>query len=325
VAFVKERGVEMPKHGRKQRRGAVWAECLLLLSCFTGCLAAQEMQPRAYIPAPVGLNFFAAGYSKSVGGLLFDPSLPVEDAHVNANIVTLAFGQSLGLLGRTSQILLVLPYLSANLNGLFAGAETHLYRSGLGDAAFRFSINIHGAPAMRPAEYAKYRQKTIVGASITMSAPMGQYDPARLINIGANRWAFKPELGVSRALGKWTLEGAAGVWLYTSNDQFAGSNVRTQAPLGSLQWHLVRAMPHRIWLALDGTFFTGGRSTVAGQEKNDYQGNTRWGATFGYAFNRRQAIKVSYFQGITTRIGADTRALGVSYNVIWKNGRKKEK
>jgi hypothetical protein len=297
------------------------ARCFLLLSCFAGCLAGQEMQPRAYIPAPAGLSFFSFGYSNNAGGVLFDPGLPVEDAQVNANIFTMAFGKSLAVLGRTAQVLAVVPYVEANLDGLFAGAQTHLYRSGLGDVVVRYAMNIHGAPAMTRKEFATYRQRTIVGASITVSAPTGQYDPVRLINIGANRWAFKPEIGVSRAIGKWTVEGAAGVWLYTTNNQFNGSAVRTQVPLGSLQLHVVRFLPHRIWVAADGTFFTGARSTVDGRELSDYQGNQRWGGTFGYAINRRQAIKIAFFDGVVTRVGSDIRSIGISYNIIWQRGR----
>jgi hypothetical protein len=279
------------------------------------------MQPRAYIPTPVGLNFFGIAYSNNAGGLLFDPSLPVEDGHVNADIVTLSFGQTLGVLGRTAQVLAVLPYAVADLNGrLGAGVEQYLYRSGLGDSVFRYAMNIHGAPAMHLKEYAGYRQKTIVGASVTVSVPTGQYDPNKLINIGANRWEFKPELGVSQALGKWTLEGALGVWLYTANNQFYGGAVRTQAPLGSVQAHVVRFLPRRTWLALDGTFFVGARSQVDGRTLSDYQQNSRLGATLGIGLSRRQAIKISFFDSVTARIGADTRAIGVSYNIIWKKG-----
>ena len=311
-----------PRQRQDHRRHS--AGGLLLLSCVAGCLSAQELQPRAYIPAPDGLNYFGISYSNNAGGLLFDPSLPVTDAHVNANIVTLAFGQTLGLLGRTVQILMVFPYAVANLNGnLSESGEQYLYRSGLGDATFRYAMNIHGAPAMDVKEFSRYHQKTIVGASITVTAPMSQYDPRRLINIGTNRWAFKPELGVSRALGKWTLEGAAGLWLYTANHQYYGSNSLTQLPLGSLQVHVVRNLPRRSWLAFDGTFYTGARSQINGRDQANYQGNTRFGATFGIALNRRQAIKISYFEGALTRVGTDIRSLGISYNVIWQTGRLK--
>jgi len=297
------------------------AGCGLLLSCFAAGLTGQELQPRAYIPSPVGLNYFGISYSNNVGGLLFDPSLPVEDSRVNANIVTLALGQTFGVLGRTAQGLEVLPYAEANLQGIVVGAPQHRYRSGLADATFRYAMNLYGAPAMHLKEYASYRQKTIVGASITVTTPTSQYDPNVLINIGTNRWAFKPEIGVSRALGKWTLEGAAGVWLYTSNSQYVGNSVRTEDPLGSVQAHVVRFLPHRLWLAGDVTFYTGGRSQLNGRDLPDYLGGVRLGATLGITVNPRQAIKITYFDGAVSRIGADIRSIGVSYNIVWLRGR----
>jgi len=294
---------------------------VLLLSCLAAGLTAQELQPRAYLPAPVGLNYFGISYSNNRGGLLFDPSLPVEDASVNANIATVAFGQTLVVLGRTTQILALFPYVRANLEGRVAGTQTDAYRSGLGDATFRYSMNLYGAPAMNLKEFAGYRQKTVVGASVTVTAPTGQYDPIRLVNIGTNRWGVKPEIGVSRAVGKWTLEGAAGAWLYTGNNQFNGTSLRTQEPIGSLQGHVVRVLPHRTWLAGDLTFYTGGRSQVNGRDNSDYLGNSRLGASFGIVLNRRQSLKISYFKGAVTRLGGDISSIGVSYNVIWLRGR----
>jgi hypothetical protein len=296
------------------------ARRVLLLSFFAVGLTGQELQPRAYLPAPVGVNYFGISYANNTGGLLFDPSLPVEDAQVNADIVTFAFGQTIGVLGRTAQVLAILPYVRANLEGRVAGSQQSIYRSGLGDATFRYAMNIYGAPAMHVKEFMHYRQRIIVGASVTVTAPTGQYDPVRLINVGSNRWAVKPEIGVSRALGKWTLEGAGGAWLFAPNDQFNGASVRTQVPLGSLQAHVVRVLPHRTWLALDWTLYTGGRTTVNGKENFDYLGNQRFGASFGIALNRRQSIKISYFKGAVTRIGGDINSIGLSYNVIWLAG-----
>ncbi len=294
---------------------------MVLLSSCAGGLLAQELQPRAYLPAPVGLNYFGVSYANNAGGLLFDPSLPVQDARVNASVITLSFAQTLGLMGRTVQVLGLLPYVVAELNGRVAGADQYAYRSGLGDTVFRYAMNIYGAPAMSLRSYSEYRQKTIVGASVTVSAPTGQYDPARVITVGANRWGFKPELGVSHALGKWSVEGALGVWLFTANNRYAATSVRRHDPMGRLQAHIVRSLPHRTWVAFDGTFYTGARSHINGGDNYDYQGNTRLGATFGFALDKRQAIKVSFFDGVDTRVGSDVRSFGVSYNFIWQKGR----
>lgn len=284
-------------------------------------LPAQELQPRAYLPAPVGLVFFSISYSGNSGGLLFDPGLPVEDGHVSAGVPSIALGGTLAAFGRTSQVLAVLPYVVADLSGKLGGLDQSRHRSGLADSTFRFSINIHGAPAMDLAEFAKYRPKTIIGASLTVTSPTGQYDPSVLVNLGANRWAFKPEIGVSRFVGKWDFEAAFGAWLYTNNSDFYGRTFRSQDPLGSVQGHVVRALPRRTWLAFDATFYTGGRSYVGTKINADYEGNTRVGATFGIALDRRQALRFAYFDGVTDRVGADIRSLSIAYQVILHDGR----
>ena len=294
---------------------------VLVSITLAGRLVGQELQPRAYLPAPVGLSFFSVSYSNNSGGLLFDPSLPITGSQVNANSGQLAFGQWLGFLGRSSQAFVVLPYLLADLSGTFAGSQQSRHRSGLADSTYRFSTNLYGAPAMHVEEFARYRPKTIIGASLTATAPTGQYDPNRLVNIGTNRWALKPELGISHFVGKWDFEGAFGVWLYVRNADFYGNTVRTQDPLGSIQAHVVRLLPHRTWAALDGTFYLGGRTYTDGVAAANYTSNTRFGATFGFAIAQRQALKFSYFRGATTRVGTDVRSLSISYQVLWNSWR----
>ena len=308
---------QSPTGSRWQTSRLISAIASLICSCFV--LPAQELQPRAYVPAPVGLNFFGIAYANNRGGLLFDPSLPVEDARVTANTASLSFGRSLAVMGRTAQVLAIVPYIFADVEGLVSGSQEFRRRSGLTDSAFRFAMNIFGAPAMQPPEFAKYKERTVIGASVTVTAPTGQYDPNVLLNIGTSRWGFKPELGISRAYRQWRFEGAAGAWLYMPNNNFYGSTIRTQDPLGSFQAHVVRFLPRRNWLALDGTFFTGGRSYVSGFAKADYQANTRFGVTYGIGIKRSQAIRVAYFKGATTRIGSDIQSIGVTYQVVWLN------
>lgn len=297
------------------------AICALLQFLSLLALSGQELQPRAYLAVPVGLNFFGVSYSGNSGGLLFDPSLPIEDAHVNASVATVSFGQALDVFGRSGQVLAVLPYVVADVSGKLAGIASARHRSGLADSTFRFAANVYGAPAMHIQEFSKYHPKTLVGLSLTVMAPTGQYDPNVLINIGANRWAFKPELGISRFQGKWEFEAAVGAWLYTRNSNFYGGAFRTQDPLGSIQGHVVRILPYRMWLALDGTFYTGGRSYVGNTIHADYQGNMRFGATLGIALSRRQALRFAYFDGAATRVGSDISSFSVAYQVIWQKGK----
>jgi hypothetical protein len=300
---------------------ALHATILALL--FSSAAAAQELQPRAYLPAPVGLNFFGIGYSRNSGGLLFDPSLPITDAHIDADVLSLSFGQSFGLFGRSAQALAVIPYARADITGRLSGVEAYRYRSGLTDSLFRFAMNIAGAPAMSREAFAKHRPRTTFGASLTVLAPTGQYDPNVLLNIGTNRWAFKPEVGLSKSFGRWAVEGAVGAWFYSGNAQFGGASMRTQDPLASIQLHAVRVLSRRMWVAVNGTYFTGGRTHINGAEKADYQGNSRIGTTFGVALKRRHAFKIAYFEGATTRFGSDIRSISMAYQVIWMAGRAK--
>lgn len=261
--------------------------------------------------------FAGISYSYNAGGLLFDPSLPVEDARISAHIPSVSAGASFGVLGRSSQALVVLPYVVADITGKLAGADQFRYRSGLADSVLRFAINLRGAPALHRKEFAARRPRTVIGTSLTAYAPVGQYDPNVVINIGANRWAFKPELGISTPWRNWSLEGAIGAWFYTKNPNFYGPSVRKQNPLGSIQAHLVRILPRRQWLAVDATFFTGGRTEVNGVDKSDYQGNSRIGLTYGIPVGPRQAIRISFFEGVTARIGSKIRSVGVAYQWAW--------
>jgi len=147
--------------------GVSYIGCALLFLA-RSTLSGQELQPRAYLPAPVCVSFFGVAYSANAGGLLFDPSLPVMDVSVRADVETLSFGESLGLLGRSAQMLAVLPYVAADLSGKVGNSSGARHRSGLGDSTFRFAMNLHGARALNAQDFAAYRPKLIVGTSLTV-------------------------------------------------------------------------------------------------------------------------------------------------------------
>jgi hypothetical protein len=156
-----------------------------------------------------------------------------------------------------------------------------------------------------------------MGASVTLVVPNGQYDSNRLINIGSNRWAFKPEIGLSYPHKRWTFEGAAGVWLYMKNNDFFGHVRREQKPLASLQGHVIYTIRPRMWMALNGTYYSGGRTTVNGRLNQDLQKNSRFGLTFSFPLKERQSIKIAFAKGLTTRIGGDLTSIAVGWQYTW--------
>ena len=163
---------------------------------------AQDLDPRAYAKVPVGFTIAIAGVSFSSGGVLTDPTLPVENVHADVWTPSVGIAQSFGLFGRTAQTLVALPYSWAHVTGDVAEQVQQVDRSGLSDMRLRFSMLLAGAPAMTPQQFASSPRRPIVGASLTVAAPSGQYYPKRLINLGTNRWSFKPEVALSYPIGR---------------------------------------------------------------------------------------------------------------------------
>lgn len=283
-------------------------------------VCAQSMEPLSYTNAPVGLNFLIVGGTHQWGSVLVDPTLPVKDVTASVDTATLAYSRIFDFWGQSGSLAMVVPNAWLSASGEVFDQARSISRTGLADIAMRLSVNLVGAPALSLTEFAKYQQDTIVGVTLLVTAPSGQYDPSKLVNIGTNRWSFKPELGISQALGPWTLEAAAGVTLFTDNDQFFGSGVRQQDPLYSVQGHAIYNVNPRLWAALDATYYTGGATTLNGIAGNDLQNNTRWGATLAYSIDRQNSIKGYYSSGVSARTGTNFQIVGLAWQVRWGAG-----
>lgn len=281
---------------------------------------AQDIEPRAYSNAPVGMNFLIAGYGYAEGGLAADASVPLTNAKLRTHSTVLAYARSLGLWGRSGKIDVAIPYAWVSGQAEYAGQPVEREVSGFGAPRLRLSMNFIGAPALSMKEFAEYHQDLIVGASLQVGLPSGQYDADRLINIGSNRWFVKPEVGVSKASGPWTLEIATAAMIFGDNENFYGGQRREQDPLYSLQGHLVYSFRSGIWAALTGTYFTGGRTTVNNVRKDDLQKTSRVGATLALPVNRHHSIKLYANTGLSIRTGTDFDAIGVAWQYRWAEG-----
>jgi hypothetical protein len=279
--------------------------------------SAQELEPGAYWPIPTGLNIVTIVNSWNSGDVAFDAAVPIDAASARINTTALAFTRAFSLAGRSANVGVVVPVIAGRLEGEYLGEHTAVDRLGVGDPRIRVAANLYGAPAMTPTAFASYRQRTIVGVSLTVAPPLGQYDDTRLINLGTRRWSIRPELGLSRAAGRWVLETMAGVWLFTDNTHFLGGRTREQAPIAAAQVHLTYKFKRTMWLAGDANFFTGGRTTIGGTANLDLQRNSRVGATFSSAIDRHQAIRMSVSRGAYTTIGADFTSIAGSYSYAW--------
>jgi len=278
----------------------------------------QELEPRSYSPAPVGTTFVIAGVGGSEGPLLFDPSVPVHDVRAELTIATFAFGYTFGLAGRQARILAVAPVASGHISGEVGGHPERFPMNGLVDPRIKLSVGLMGAPALGLTEFAHAPRGTVIGASVTVMPPLGAYDEQSVVNLGYNRWAFKPEIGVSRPLGRWTLEGYVGAWLFTTNDHYFPGNARkSQAPILSLQGHVGYALTRRSWLAFNATWFEGGETRIERMVSPDEQRNLRLGATLSIPAGASNSVKVVYNTGATTRRGTDFDTLTLQWQRVW--------
>jgi hypothetical protein len=128
----------------------------------------------------------------------------------------------------------------------------------------------------------------------------------------------KPEVGLIRPLGSgWFLEGYAGVWLFGENTEYLGSSTVSQDPLWTFQAHVVRLFGRTVWVALDGTFVSGGTTSVDGVTQNTFQRNSRFGATGAWFLGGGHAVKGSFSSGFFTRFGGEFDVFAVSYQYGW--------
>jgi len=293
-----------------------WLGALLLLTAITA--RAQDLEPRAYAPTPVGTSFVLFGVGNSQGGVVLDASADIDDVKAEISFATTAFGYTFGLAGRQARVIAVVPAAWGEVTGDVRGDVRSRDLGGLLDPRFKFSIGLAGAPALSPEQFARTPHSTLLGASLTVVPPWGQYDSERLINLGFNRWAFKPEIGISHPVGRFTLEGSAGVWLFTTNHAYyPGRSERRQDPVVAVQGHIDYTFRSRAWLALNGTWFTGGQTEVNGVLKSDRQSNVRLGSTLSLPIKQRQSIKLIYSTGTNTRRGSDLNTYSVTWQRVW--------
>jgi len=284
--------------------------------------AAQELEPRSYSPSPVGTTFVLGGFGRSQGPIVLDPSLDVDHVEGDLWITTTGFGHVFGLAGRQARILAVVPVASGDVAGRLHGLAASQPLTGLADPRFKLSVALRGAPALTLAEFARApRRNLVIGTGVTVVPPWGQYEPTQLVNLGYNRWAFKPEIGASRQIGRWTLDGIAGVWFFTENHAyFPGRTHRSQNPVATWQGHVSYPLPRRSWVAVDGTWFAGGQTHVERLTNPDEQRNSRLGATYSLSLPRNQSIKFVYSAGAFTRRGSAFNTFNVTWQLVTFTG-----
>ncbi len=314
--------VKLSAHSMLLKNLCWWCLCGFLVLGLPFLCLAQELDPRRWSHLPTGANFAGAGYAYTEADISFDPVFRIENAEMELHTWAVKYIRTFELFQKSARIDLLQGYQKGHWKGLVDGVPTSVRRSGLADSVLRFAINLYGAPPLKGEEFAAYRAKvdveTIFGMALVVQLPTGEYMDDKLINLGTNRYTFRPQLGVVHNRGKWSMELTGAVYIYTDNNDFFNGNKREQDPLYTLQTHLVYTFRPGLWAAAGAGYAYGGESTVNGEEKNDRKENIGWAFSFGYPITRQLGVKVAYL-GIRSQesTGQDSDSIVVALAVFW--------
>ena len=296
--------------------------CLVALAVLAPPVAAQDVEPRALAPAPVGTNVVGAALSGSSGNVLLDKTLPVDD--LDGTMVGLApsYTRYFDTFGVTTRLTAAIPFVTGSWDAVvrtdpIAPVDTSVHRTGFGDAALNATVFIVGARAMSPTEFRDYERRTILGFNLRLKVPIGQYDPSKLINLGSNRWQVAPALALSHWIGNLSLEAYALAWLFSDNTAVLGDNVLSQAALYAFQLNVGYNFKRNLWRSAGVRQTSGGKTTLNGVERDDPTENTRAGIVLGLPIAPRHTLKLVGTTGLRTTGGNDFDTLVAQWFYAW--------
>lgn len=295
---------------------------LLAVPLNSGISLAQDLEPRFYTNLPVDLNFFVLGYGRSQGGVLVDPAIALENADIEIDGPFVGYARSMRLGNRSGKFDAGIGNVCLDGSADADGERASRHVCGWTDARVRLTINLVGAPPLKTQEFSAYRQNLVVGMSLALSAPVGDYDSDKLVNIGTNRWAARFEIGASKAWQRWLLELSLASTLFENNDDFFGGRVRNQDPMHAVQLHLVRGLASGAWLSLGSTWYRGGETETDGLDNGNLQSNSRFGVTLSVPLKPRHSLKFNVSTGVQTRTGSDFDSASLAWQYLWGPNRR---
>jgi hypothetical protein len=276
---------------------------------------SQSLEPRSYTNVPVGINFAVMGVSRLEGDLAPAPSAPIQDAELTIDILAMGYARTLEVAGNSAKFAVSAARTCYEGTATFLGEFTEGRRCENFDPSIRLGYNFYGAPAKDLREFMSWKPGLVIGTSLQVIAPFGDYTSRQLINAGTNRWVIRPGLGMSYQSGRWLWELAGSVRIFEDNDDFFNNTELEQDPIWQLQAHLTYNFNRGRWLSLNTNFFRGGETTVSGVEKDDYLENARLGVTFSTPLTQRLSLKLFASTSVQTRVGNEFDAYGAALQV----------
>ena len=298
----------------------------LLILCFALAVlpthaCAQFTDPRNYQNSPVGINQLELAYAYVRSDTSIDTSFIVSGAKFNLNQGLIDYTRYFSFLHRTAWAEANIPI--ANLNGSITNTDIAGSTTGAGDSGYTGAILLKGGPALSAEQFANAETTTSIGLSVSMTAPTGQYDPSKLLNLGSDRWSFKPELAVSKPFGsdqRWVFDAYANTYLYTNNDRYRGVDVLRQRALLGLEGHISYTFNNTIWASFDTRYSFLGATNVSGVNQDNSQRNFIVGSELVVSPNLRNSFTFEFAKAAIHKNGPSLTGFAVKYDYTWGKG-----
>ena len=290
-------------------------------ACFPCALYGQFTDPRTYANTPVDLNQLELDYGYATADGSLDTSLIVGGAHLDLNEATVAYTRTFGMAQRLAWIKGSVPF--ASVSGSVSGTGISDSVAGAGDASLELAALLMGGPALRAADFDSYTPATTLGVSLTVTAPTGEYNPDKLLNLGADRWSFKPQLAVSHPFGpehRWELDGYASAYFFTDNTGYHGHEVLRQDPLVAVEGHISYNFTPDLWASLDASYAWRGDTVVDGVNQQNAQKHLTVGAELNWSLGQRSSIALVLAKSVVHDNAPASTGAVIKYFYTWGPG-----
>ena len=279
---------------------------------------AQFTDPRTYTNTPVGMNQLELSYAYAHANASIDPSLIVTGAKFNLHQGTIDYTRYFGLLHRLTWVEAALPV--AGLGGSVTGTNIQGSTTGAGDSSYSLAMLLKGGPALSATEFKDYKPTAIFGGSFTVTAPTGSYHSDKILNLGSDRWGFKPEIALTLPFGReqvWEFDAYANISFYTDNTSYRGREILHQQPLPGFEGHISRSFGDSLWAALDTRYSFRGTTSLDGVDQNNSQKNFVLGAEMNVSLNARNSLVFEFAKALVHRNGPAAVGFSVKYDYTW--------
>jgi hypothetical protein len=293
----------------------------LLVLRFPDEVYAQFTDPRNYDNAPVGINQIELEYAYARSNASVDTSLVVAGAKLNLNAGTIDYTRYFSFIHRMAWVEATVPL--AGLGGSVTGTNIHGSSTGTGDSSYEFATLLKGGPALSVAQFASYKPTTTLGVSLTVTTPTGLYNSDKLLNLGSDRWSFKPEIAVSHPFGpeqKWKFDAYVNAYFYTDNSSYLGKEILRQQALTGLEGHISYSFTNSLWASVDTRYSFRGDTLVDGVNENNGQQNFTLGSELNVSLNPKNSLVFEFAKALVHQNGPAYTGFAVKYSYTWGKG-----